>query len=86
MRNEGRADLLDAVGERELELGHQKLLDVGAADVLRLLDLDNTENLCDPSVYCPGRSRGAKRVEISRRQTHTWIDRKRARWRAAMSW
>ena len=45
MRNEGRADLLDAVGEGELELGHQELLDVGAADILGLLNLNNTEDL-----------------------------------------
>ena len=29
----------------ELETGDQELLDVGAADVLALLDLDNTEDL-----------------------------------------
>ncbi len=45
VRNEGRADLGDTVGEGELELRDQELLDVGAADVLGLLDLDNTEDL-----------------------------------------
>lgn len=45
MRDEGRADLGDAVGKRELQLGDQKLLDVGAADVVALLDLNHTENL-----------------------------------------
>jgi hypothetical protein len=33
------------VGKGELETGNQELLDVGAADVLVLLDLDDTENL-----------------------------------------
>ncbi len=45
MRNEGRADLGDTVGKGELELGDQELLDVGAADILGLLDLNNTEDL-----------------------------------------
>ena len=45
MRNEGRADLRDAVGEGELEVGTQKLPDVWAADVVGLLDLNNTEDL-----------------------------------------
>ena len=45
MRNEGRADLLDAVGKGELELRHQELLDVGAANILGLLNLDDAEDL-----------------------------------------
>ena len=43
--NERRADLRDAVGEGELELGNQQLLDVGTANVVGLLDLDDAENL-----------------------------------------
>ena len=45
MCDEGRADLRDTVGKGELELGHQELLDVGTADVVPLLDLDNTKDL-----------------------------------------
>ncbi len=45
MCDERRADLLDAVREGELELGDQQLLDVGAANVIGLLDLDDAENL-----------------------------------------
>ena len=45
MCDERRANLLDAVREGELELGDQKLLDVGAANIVGLLDLDNAEDL-----------------------------------------
>ncbi len=45
MSDEGRAGLGDAMGEGELEVGGKELLDVGAADILRLLDLHNTEDL-----------------------------------------
>ena len=45
MCDEGRADLAHTVGERELELGHKELLDVGAADIVGLLDLNHAENL-----------------------------------------
>ena len=45
MCDEGRADLANTVGERELELGDKELLDVGAADGVGLLDLDNLEDL-----------------------------------------
>ena len=45
VRDEGRADLLDAVGERELEVRREQLLDVWAADVRGLLDLDDAEDL-----------------------------------------
>ena len=45
VRDEGRADLLDAVGERELEVRREQLLDVWAADVGGLLDLDDAEDL-----------------------------------------
>ena len=43
--HKGRADLGDTVREGELELGGEELLDVRATDVLRLLDLNDTENL-----------------------------------------
>ena len=43
--NEGRADLGDAVGKRELEVGDKELPDVGAADIIGLLNLDDTEDL-----------------------------------------
>jgi hypothetical protein len=33
------------VGEWELEVGSEKLLDVGTTDVISLLDLNNAENL-----------------------------------------
>ena len=45
MRNKGRADLGDTVGEGELELRDEELLDVWAADVITLLDLDDAEDL-----------------------------------------
>lgn len=45
VRDEGRLGLGDAVGEGELELGLEELLDVRPADILRLLDLDDTEDL-----------------------------------------
>jgi hypothetical protein len=37
------------VGEGELEAGFQKLLDVWAANVLGLLDLDNAQDLRERS-------------------------------------
>lgn len=43
--NKGGADLLDTVRQGELEVGDKELLDVRAADVLRLLNLHNPENL-----------------------------------------
>ena len=43
--DEGRARLGDAVGERELEVLGDELADVGALDVLGLLELDNAEDL-----------------------------------------
>ena len=45
MRHERRPNLLDAVGEGELEVGNHELLDVRAADIIALLDLNNTEDL-----------------------------------------
>lgn len=46
--DKGRSALADAVGEREPEVGGEELLDVWAADVLVLLDLDHTENVDGP--------------------------------------
>lgn len=43
--DESRADLADTMGEGELEAWDHQLLDVWAANVLGLLDLNNTENL-----------------------------------------
>jgi hypothetical protein len=40
-----RAALRYTVGQRELELGHQELLDVGATNIVGLLDLNHTENV-----------------------------------------
>lgn len=76
--DEGRADLRDTVGKREPELGNEELLDVWAADILRLLNLDDTEDLSKKYQHTP------TCLEIPLKRT--WIDRKRARWRAAISW
>ncbi len=43
--NKGRLGLGDTVGKRELEVGHHQLLDVRTANVFRLFNLDNTENI-----------------------------------------
>jgi hypothetical protein len=45
VRNEGALRLGDTVGKRELELGSHQLLDVWAADILRLLDFNHAKNL-----------------------------------------
>ena len=45
MGDERRLVLIDAVGEGELEVRDNELLDVRAADVLGLLDLDDAEDL-----------------------------------------
>jgi len=45
MCDESRADFGDPMRERELEARDEQLLDVGPADVLRLLDLNHTENM-----------------------------------------
>lgn len=60
--------------QRELEvLGHE-LLDVWPPQVLRLLELDQAQDL-QPLATPHKQTEGAR----------TWIDLKRARWRAAMS-
>lgn len=43
--DEGRTELGNTVGKGELDAGGKELLDVGAANVLGLLDLNNTEDL-----------------------------------------
>lgn len=73
------------MGQRELELLGQELLDVGALDIVGLLELDDTEDLIGVVSFLldiPGyQSRGERGGMV-----HTWMDLKRARWRAAMSW
>lgn len=68
--------LVDAVGQRELEVLGEELLDVWAADVCGLLDLNDLEDLGGISL----------RYEIAGSVERTWTDLKRDRWRAAMSW
>lgn len=64
--------------QRELEVLGEDLLDVGAADGLGLLDLDNLEDLHVPV--------STARCGIVRAGALTWMDLKRERWRAAISW
>lgn len=79
MSDKGRSALADAVGEREPEVGGEELLDVWAADVLVLLDLDHTENLrVSPKISANPSAKGVG--------GRTWMDLKRARCLAAMSW
>ena len=49
MRDESRADLRDAVRERELEVGGEQLLDVRPAHVVGLLNLHDAEDLVQSS-------------------------------------
>ena len=65
------------MGKGELEVLLEELLDVRAADVGGLLNLNDLEDLRGMLALLTG--------ALSRRR-HTWIDLKRARWRAAMSW
>jgi hypothetical protein len=65
------------VGEREFEFGLEELLDVGTANIICLLQLDNAENLPKGQLIA---------IAKPNSRTRTWIDRKRARWRAAISW
>ena len=69
MGDEGRAGLGDPVRKGELEVRGKQLPDVGAADVIGLLNLNNTENLW-------GHELGPWHSDMLLR---TWIDRKRAR-------
>lgn len=45
VRNESRADLRHTVRERELERRRQELPDVWSADIVSLLNLNDTKNL-----------------------------------------
>lgn len=75
------------MGKGEGQVLGQELLDVRALDIIGLLDLNNTENLklllAFPETFmvviCTFGG-GFDRVK------RTWMDLKRARWRAAMSW
>lgn len=64
------------MGQGELEALLGELADVGAPDVLGLLELDDTENL---SLLVQDHER------VIRYGRRTWMEAKRARWRAAMS-
>lgn len=67
-----------AVGKRELEVLGKELLDVGAADGLGVVNLNNLDNLHRLSVK--------KNFMSGSEFQHTLMEPKRARWRAAMSW
>jgi hypothetical protein len=94
----GSEDLLadglgNAVGKGELEVLGEELLDVGAADVLGLLNLDDLDDLQGVVSHTGKGGNFVKEVTgweqgntRPRGQQRTWIERKRARWRAAMSW
>lgn len=71
---------MEAVGERELQALGGELLDVRALDVVGLLELDDAEDLEVEGQYLK-----VARGWLVRRGERTWIDLKRARWRAAMS-
>lgn len=66
------ADLGNTVGERELEVLGDELLDVGALDVGGLLNLNDTENLIRLSV----KNKHHLCLCFAQR---TWMDLKRAR-------
>ena len=80
MSDEGAATLLHTVWEREMEAWGKQLLNVRTADVLGLLDLNNSKDL-KTSTRCQS-VLSHRNVIVER----TWIDRKRARCLAAMSW
>ena len=54
MRRVDASSATAAVGQRETELGSHELLDVGAAHVLGLGDLDDLEDLVSDSGYAHG--------------------------------
>lgn len=66
------------MGKGELEVLGDELLDVGALDVLGLLQLNDAEDL---DFMLVGRSPTKDSPTVRR----TWMDLKRARWRAAIS-
>ena len=68
------------MGQRERKVLRGELLDVGALDIVGRLELDDTEDLTAAV------SGDASDSGEAGRGKHTLTDRKRARWRAAMSW
>jgi hypothetical protein len=68
------------VRERELEVLGEELLDVGTTDVRSLLDLGDLQDLWGFIRICVYGSDDVGAGKL------TWMDLKRARWRAAMSW
>ena len=77
--NKGRTEFGDAMGEGEPDFGGKELFDVRTADIVCLLDLDHSENL-----WKSGQMRAPRNSYILKKRT--WIERKRARCLAAMSW
>lgn len=61
------------MGQRELEVLGEELLDVGAADGVGLLDLNDLEDLRGLSVY------QVQEEEIIGADERTWMEPKRAR-------
>ena len=81
MRNKGRTEFGDAVGDGELHPGDKELFDVWAADIVCLFNLNHSENL-----QKSGQRRVLKSVIEVFFKKRTWIERKRARCLAAISW
>jgi hypothetical protein len=70
MCNKGRAHFRHTMGERELEVGHQELLDVWTANVRRLLNFNHAEDLPCPSVKALGKRHG-RETYVDRPETGT---------------
>jgi hypothetical protein len=66
------------VRKREFEVLGEELLDVGALDVVGLLEFNNLEDLFTVGSVCS--------MATGEHARRTWIDRKRDRCLAAMSW
>lgn len=64
------------MGQGELEVLGEELLDVGATDALSVLDLDNLEDLFEEKMLDFAAS---SLVTLDRRGKHTAIEPKRAR-------
>lgn len=71
-----RGCLRNTMRQREPELGLQELLDVWSANIGSLLDFDDFEDLVS----------SIRAALVSLVRSNTWIDRKRARCLAAISW
>lgn len=65
--------------ERELEVLREELLNVRTADFIGLLDFHNFQDL-DMAESVSGRITQGPQAEL------TWMELKRALWRAAISW